>query len=140
MSKFIKIKDGGTFILVDFEKIICAYGRADGKSNIAILGSGFDGVDISINELAETLIQEECLINKKINIGTVTITPSEIGPKVGSFKVISLVGNTKKQLEGVEIFRRNYYVNGVHSGVIVFDSNCRITEAAALALISEGGE
>ncbi|MFV8800374.1 hypothetical protein ACNSPD_21385 [Yersinia enterocolitica] len=140
MSKFIKIKDGETFILVDFEKIICAYGRADGKSNIALLGSGFDGVDIPINELAETLIQEECLINKKTNLGDVTITPSVIDSKMGSFKVISLVGNTEKQLEGIEIFRRNYFVNGVHSGVIIFDSNCRITDTAALALISEGGE
>ncbi len=140
MSKFIKIKDGETFILVDFEKIICAYGRADGKSNIAILGSGFDGVDISINELAETLIQEECSINKKTNIGNVTITTSEIDLKVGSFKVISLIGNTEKQLEGVKISRRNYFINGVHRGAIVFDSSCPITEAAALALISEGGK
>ncbi|WP_174634661.1 hypothetical protein [Yersinia thracica] len=140
MSRFIKIRDGETFILVDFEKIICAYGRADGNSNIAILGSGFDGVDISINELAETLIQEECSVNKKINIENITITPSEIAPKAGSFKVISLVGNKEKQLEGLEIFQRNYFINGVHSGAIVFDSSCRITEAAALALISEGSE
>lgn len=140
MSRFIKIRDGETFILVDFEKIICAYGRADGKSNIAILGSGFDGVDISINELAETLIQQECSVNKRIDIENVTITPSDIAPKTGSFKVISLVGNTEKQLEGLEIFRRNFFINGVHCGAIVYDSSCRITEAAALALISESGE